>query len=456
MFSNPSFFSVQGSKCRYRHCEKAVGSDTVCSLWREGRCSHQLCKFRHMEIQQKYNSISCFWETQPLGCVRISCVFHHRKPRNINGLFLPPSSDSTSQREVQEGILHPAQKQDCARGQESTLRPIHPPLIITINLEDDDDEEQEEKYASYLLSKTPEDIEEEKAIKEMCYKSGDGIAVLSKFNIIQRQTEITASLDSSSRSELTAFENGGGDCYLPQRNILVGGIQNKVFNGEKEFTMLKCSNVKATSHTENLKKHHSKGGKKKKWISEEAKPPATPLIAKAMHTSNPKGKGNCQQNDQSKNAENASYVPSQRANGRSISLSSPATGRSPNLTYGKVGAVKESKLNLPTGPGHDNDYSKGALLHIIYQLGEKEAHILKYILKLKKCIQVFTVLILMYFNLVCDVLAILVPVPVIIKVTGLQYLLEFLDPVNLTFCVPVLLKLVACVFISEPRRNGSR
>uniref|UniRef100_A0A8D2Q891 Chromosome 12 open reading frame 50 n=1 Tax=Varanus komodoensis TaxID=61221 RepID=A0A8D2Q891_VARKO len=355
-----------------------------------------------LNLWQKYNSISCFWETQPLGCVRISCVFHHRKPRNINGLFLPPSSDSTSQREVQEGILHPAQKQDCARGQESTLRPIHPPLIITINLEDDDDEEQEEKYASYLLSKTPEDIEEEKAIKEMCYKSGeyyriqtsqencstknipsmlenellkpmetgrelqegDGIAVLSKFNIIQRQTEITASLDSSSRSELTAFENGGGDCYLPQRNILVGGIQNKVFNGEKEFTMLKCSNVKgiwcscfiylkivflnlklilsccfslATSHTENLKKHHSKGGKKKKWISEEAKPPATPLIAKGIWS-----------NHFYKNAENASYVPSQRANGRSISLSSPATGRSPNLTYGKVGAVKESKLNLPT------------------------------------------------------------------------------------------------------------
>lgn len=26
--------------------------------------------------------------------------------------------------------------------------------------------------ASYLLFKTPEDLEEEKAIKEMCYKSG--------------------------------------------------------------------------------------------------------------------------------------------------------------------------------------------------------------------------------------------------------------------------------------------
>ncbi|KAJ6651595.1 hypothetical protein lerEdw1_020796 [Lerista edwardsae] len=132
-----------------------------------------LWKYSVGDLKQKYNSISCFWETQPLGCVRISCVFHHRKPRNINGLFLPPSSDSALQREVQEGILHPAPNQDSIKGQESTLRPIHPPLIITINLEDEDEEEQEEKYASYLLSKTPEDIEEEKAIKEVCYKSGE-------------------------------------------------------------------------------------------------------------------------------------------------------------------------------------------------------------------------------------------------------------------------------------------
>ncbi|XP_013931188.1 PREDICTED: uncharacterized protein C12orf50 homolog isoform X3 [Thamnophis sirtalis] len=323
---------TKGSKCRFRHCEKAIGSDIVCSLWREGKCSHQLCKFRHMEIQQKYNSISCFWETQPLGCVRISCVFHHRKPRNINGLFLPPSND-----------------------------------------------------ASYLLSKTPEDIEEEKAIKEMCYKSGeyyriqtsqennlaknssvlenelikpmetcrelqegDGVAVPSKINIIERQTKITASVDSCSKSELSAFENGGGDCYLSQRNIFVEGIQNKMFNGEKQFTMLKCLNVKATSHTESIKKHHFKGVKKKKWLSEESKNFPAPLTTKAMHTSNSKSKGNCQQNDQIKNAENASYVPSQRANGRSISLSAPMAGRSQNLTYAKIGVAKESKMNLST------------------------------------------------------------------------------------------------------------
>lgn len=53
--------------------------------------------------------------------------------------------DSTLQGEVQEGILHPAQNQDSTKGQENTLRPIHPPLIITINLEEEEEEEQEEK-----------------------------------------------------------------------------------------------------------------------------------------------------------------------------------------------------------------------------------------------------------------------------------------------------------------------
>uniref|UniRef100_A0A670YEA2 Chromosome 12 open reading frame 50 n=1 Tax=Pseudonaja textilis TaxID=8673 RepID=A0A670YEA2_PSETE len=341
--------------------------------------------------------ISCFWETQPLGCVRISCVFHHRKPRNINGLFLPPSNDSTLQGEVQEGILHAAQNQDSTKGQENTLRPIHPPLIITINLEEEEEEEQEEKYASYLLSKTPEDIEEEKAIKEMCYKSGeyyriqtsqennltknssvlenelikpmetcrelqegDGVAVPSKFNIIERQTKITASVDSCSKSELSAFENGGNylkydfyypvlewiDCLLASLLIITLELNNTILTF-----------FSATSHSESIKKHHFKGVKKKKWLSEESKNLPAPLTAKAMHTSNSKSKGNCQQNDQIKNPENASYVPSQRANGRSISLSAPMAGRSQNLTYAKIGVAKESKMNLSTGE-HPKDLSK--------------------------------------------------------------------------------------------------
>ncbi|CAM4469077.1 unnamed protein product [Lepidochelys olivacea] len=371
-----------------------------------------------MEIQQKYNRISCFWETQPLGCVRISCVFHHSKPRNINGLFLPPSSNATLQKEVQEGTLHPAHTQEPVKGQESILRPIHPPLIINISLEEEEEEEEEENYASYLLTKTPADIEEEKAIKEMCYKSGeyyriqtpqenqsakimssalnnellkpmetgrdlqegDGVTVPTKFNIIERQGEVTASLDGNTRTDPGAFENGGGDCYIPQRSIFVGRKQSETLTGEKELITSRRSDVKAMSHTEPVKKRHFKGVKKKKWISEEPKNSFSMFAGKAMHASNPKGKANCQQNDQSKDAENTSYVPSQRAIGRSISLNSPEPGRSTNMTYSNVSVTKESKPNPSTE-------TNGLQHPIIHQRGEKEAHIQKHTLNLKKSIQ---------------------------------------------------------------------
>lgn len=46
----------------------------------------------------------------------------------------------------------------------------------------------------------------------------------------------------------------GGDCYLPQRRIFVGGIQSKVFSGEKGFTMLKCSSIKGIDFSSFFKK----------------------------------------------------------------------------------------------------------------------------------------------------------------------------------------------------------
>nr|XP_048691604.1 uncharacterized protein C12orf50 homolog isoform X5 [Caretta caretta] len=303
-----------------------------------------------MEIQQKYNRISCFWETQPLGCVRISCVFHHSKPRNINGLFLPPSSNATLQKEVQEGTLHPAHTQEPVKGQESILRPIHPPLIINISLEEEEEEEEEENYTSYLLTKTPADIEEEKAIKEMCYKS-----VGEYYRIQTPQENQSAKIMSSALNNelLKPMETGrdlqeGGDCYIPQRSIFVGGKQSETLTGEKELITSRRSDVKAMSHTEPVKKRHFKGVKKKKWISEEPKNSFSMFAGKAMHASNPKGKANCQQNDQSKDAENTSYVPSQRAIGRSISLNSPEPGRSTNMTYSNVSVTKESKPNPST------------------------------------------------------------------------------------------------------------
>ncbi|XP_036615281.1 uncharacterized protein C12orf50 homolog isoform X2 [Trichosurus vulpecula] len=340
-----------------------------------------------MEMQQNC-SISCFWETQPLGCVKISCVFYHSKPRNINGLFLPPSSNVTLQKETQEGILPPAQSQEPLKPQENISRPIHPPLVITINFEEEEEEEEEdendkENNASSLWTKTPEEIEEERAIKEMCYKSGeyyrfhtppdisaesitstvekelakplengnelqegDGLTVPTKFNIFERQGEIKASLDGKPRTDLAAFENGGGDCYVPQRIIFLGVDESEALTEENEFIMSKGSNSSKVNDAQSARKPNFKGVKKKKWIYEEPKNPPGTGTRKAAQAPNPKNKMSYQRNDKNRNVENAAYVHVQRETVRSVSLNSAARGRPTNGTYNKVSVNKDPKLNL--------------------------------------------------------------------------------------------------------------
>ncbi|XP_075616701.1 uncharacterized protein C12orf50 homolog [Balearica regulorum gibbericeps] len=126
-------------------------------------------------LQQKYSNISCFWETRPSGCLRITCAFHHSKPRFINGLFLPPTNTAPLQQGVQEGIPHPAHGQESLRNRKNILLPIHPPLVINLNDEDndEDDDEEEENSVPDWVPETAADMEEERAIKEICYKSGE-------------------------------------------------------------------------------------------------------------------------------------------------------------------------------------------------------------------------------------------------------------------------------------------
>ncbi|XP_054552129.1 uncharacterized protein C12orf50 homolog isoform X3 [Talpa occidentalis] len=427
---------IKGSQCRFRHCEEALGSDTVCSLWREGKCLDPLCRFRHMEMQQNC-SISCFWETQPLGCVKISCIFYHSKPRNINGLFLPPSSNITVQKETQEGIPSPTQSQEPLKPQENISRPIHHPLVLKTKFEDEEEEgEEQNDYlalgqfnlktiypidASGLWTKTPEEIEEKRAIKEMCYKSGgyyrfhtppdisssksvsstaekelekpmengselqegDGLTVPTKFSLSERQGEIKASLDRKPRTDIAAFENGGGDCYVPQRIIFLGVDENEALNEEKETSMSKCSNTKdnkdsphpkrslttrlvPTTHvlnaTENIsmkcredpssmndvqpvRKPHFKGVKKRKWIYDESKNFPGPGMRR-VQAPNPKNKMSYHRNNKSRNAENAPYIHVQREAVRTATLNAPPRNRPSNGSYSKVDVNKEPKLNL--------------------------------------------------------------------------------------------------------------
>ncbi|XP_042803242.1 uncharacterized protein C12orf50 homolog isoform X3 [Panthera leo] len=374
---------IKGSQCRFRHCEEALGSDTVCSLWREGKCLDPLCRFRHMEMQQNC-SISCFWETQPLGCVKISCIFYHSKPRNINGLFLPPSSNITPQKETQEGIPPLTQSQEPLKPQENISRPIHHPLVLKTNFEEEEEEGDEQNDASSLWTKTPEEIEEKRAIKEMCYKSGDGLTVPTKFSLSERQGEIKASLDRKPRTDIAAFENGGGDCYVPQRIIFLGVDEKEAVTEEKEITVSKCSNTKdnkdsphpkrslttrlvPTTHvlnaTENIsmkcredpssmndvqpvRKPHFKGVKKRKWIYDEPKNFPGQGMQRAIQAPNPKNKMSYHRNNKNRSAENASYIHVQRDAIRTVSLSAPPRSRPTNRSYNKVDVNKEPKLNL--------------------------------------------------------------------------------------------------------------
>ncbi|XP_046783526.1 zinc finger CCCH domain-containing protein 11A-like [Gallus gallus] len=87
------FYSTctKGDSCPFRHCEAALGSEQVCRLWVEGRCSSGNCKFRHMRIDKKRSEIPCYWEDQPGGCQKAHCAFLHLKERGGNGLAVPPS-----------------------------------------------------------------------------------------------------------------------------------------------------------------------------------------------------------------------------------------------------------------------------------------------------------------------------------------------------------------------------
>lgn len=47
--SNPE--TLQGDNCSFRHEPSALGCETVCSFWKEGKCLNVHCNFRHMELR---------------------------------------------------------------------------------------------------------------------------------------------------------------------------------------------------------------------------------------------------------------------------------------------------------------------------------------------------------------------------------------------------------------------
>ncbi|XP_069798166.1 zinc finger CCCH domain-containing protein 11A [Narcine bancroftii] len=162
------FYSTcaKGDSCLFRHCEAALGSETICTLWQEGRCFRQVCKFRHMEIDKRRSEIPCYWEKQPIGCTKLNCAFHHSKPRFVEGIFIPATKGVLAKQEMPEvaevpmtpqlpstqlqqaKVPIPANPSPQVRGvmkleaSENVPSPTHPPVVINAADDDEDDDDQ--------------------------------------------------------------------------------------------------------------------------------------------------------------------------------------------------------------------------------------------------------------------------------------------------------------------------
>ncbi|XP_028620438.1 zinc finger CCCH domain-containing protein 11A isoform X4 [Grammomys surdaster] len=183
------FYSTctKGDSCPFRHCEAALGNETVCTLWQEGRCFRQVCRFRHMEIDKKRSEIPCYWENQPVGCQKLNCAFHHTRSRYVDGLFLPPSKSEIGFDSKREQLLFtvlptvPESQEEEVKASQLTVQqnklsvqsnpspqlrsvmkvessenvpsPTHPPVVI--NAADDDEDDDDQFSEEGEESKTP-------------------------------------------------------------------------------------------------------------------------------------------------------------------------------------------------------------------------------------------------------------------------------------------------------------
>ncbi|XP_063232720.1 zinc finger CCCH domain-containing protein 11A-like [Bacillus rossius redtenbacheri] len=72
----------KGDGCSFRHEPSALGCETTCSYWQQGKCLNQRCSYRHMELRKNRKLIPCYWENQPGGCRKPHCSFLHKTSRD--------------------------------------------------------------------------------------------------------------------------------------------------------------------------------------------------------------------------------------------------------------------------------------------------------------------------------------------------------------------------------------
>ncbi|KAJ8919329.1 hypothetical protein NQ315_003913 [Exocentrus adspersus] len=148
---------AKGDNCMFRHEPSALGCETMCSFWKEGKCLNVHCNFRHMELRKNRKAIPCYWESQPVGCLKAHCPFLHQNPR--------PSDDIS----VEKANL-PAEKSN--KDNESSERKVTAVDSLVVNFEEESDSESVPTYSPLKNSnrivkvKTLEEIRLEKVQAE--------------------------------------------------------------------------------------------------------------------------------------------------------------------------------------------------------------------------------------------------------------------------------------------------
>ncbi|XP_065714777.2 uncharacterized protein C12orf50 homolog [Patagioenas fasciata] len=272
-------------------------------------------------LQQKYSHISCFWEKQPSGCVRISCAFHHSKPRSINGLFLPPNNNVPLQEGGQERTLHPAHLQASLRNQENIFLPVHAPLIISLNKgedeQDDAEDDDKENYVSNCVPKTAAEMEEERTIKEICYKTGEYYRIQ-----YPHEHQSAETVSSPQEKEILLLEAMERDLQKGDGNTIPTTFSNTKREGESSGRRVPAERMP-----------------RRNWRS---------FDNGGIHSSDPNVKPSYQQWRKNKDDETAASVPYVRGAGRKTDFDSLEPRRSTYVFYRTMNVTPEPKFNGST------------------------------------------------------------------------------------------------------------
>uniref|UniRef100_F7HRW1 Zinc finger CCCH-type containing 11A n=1 Tax=Macaca mulatta TaxID=9544 RepID=F7HRW1_MACMU len=126
------FYSTctKGDSCPFRHCEAALGNETVCTLWQEGRCFRQVCRFR---------SLGTWWANKKHRDKTVLPTVPESPEEEVKASQLSVQQNKLSVQSNPSPQLRSVMKVESS---ENVPSPTHPPVVINAADDDEDDDDQ--------------------------------------------------------------------------------------------------------------------------------------------------------------------------------------------------------------------------------------------------------------------------------------------------------------------------